>query len=211
MLTTIPFSGFYDSYHDAEIDHVQENMFTDRETGCYNNDGLSMRAWEACNWQKVHALYAIDYCGNFADEFGIKLVFESLTNPREYNFTTDRIFAEIDEVEVRRIYGLTPRSELDRVARENFTSRSGFISFYPSDVGEWSDLSEWDHNQVGTLIEAYVKHVNGDFNASAEFDLMERSRCNGFVESWIAEATPGVERFYRVHDYLQKRAERCAA
>jgi hypothetical protein len=43
-----------------------------------------------------------------------------------------------------------------------FTSRSGFISFYDSDIRKWSNnvLGDWDYNQLGTLLEAVLLTVD---------------------------------------------------
>ena len=97
---------------------------------------------------------------------------------------------------------------LEATARDMFTSRDGFSSFYSPDVSEWGDVSEWDHNQIGCLIAAYVAQQNPDFDQYAEFDLMESARCNSGFDSWIGTNTPTIDRLYKVYDYLEQRAER---
>ena len=36
--------------------------------------------------------------------------------------------------------------------RKRFQSYDGFVSFYDPDYTTWGDLSEWDENQLGTLL-----------------------------------------------------------
>lgn len=210
MLTTIPFSGFYYTRHDQELDWTIENMFGSRDSG-ERNPSLELRCWEACKWGQVHEAYAKAYCENFAAEFGIKLEFESMQSPREYNFTTDRIFAHIELDEVKRLRSVTDEKLLRDLARKRFTSYDGFISHYSSDIDDWGDIQEWDYNQVGTLVMAYANQEHGEkFDMSAEFDLMECDRGNCEIENWIAEATPGIERLFKVWTYLNDRMERRA-
>jgi len=198
MLTTIPFAGFYNSVHDDALDRTLDQMFSDRETGCTVNAGLVYRASMACNWQAVYVAYARDYCERFGLAHGITgLVFDELSSPREYNFETDRIFAEIPDAEVSRLLQETAPADLARVATERFTSYDGFISSYSPDVAEWGPVDEWDHNQVGTLL---IAHAGDDWD-ERELYLMD----DADLDNWIAEATPNMARLYRVHDYLQER------
>lgn len=212
MLTTIPFSGFYNSLHDSEIDQTIEQMFSDRDTGSETNPGLESALFNNCDFRKVHTSYAADYCENFAEEFKLpSLKFESLNSPREYNFATDRIFANIELSDLREALRRVDKSELAKLAREKFTSRSGFISFYNPDVNTWGDLTTWDHNQCGTLLECLADQETSDsdgFTSYTEFDLMERARCNGRLNSWVESATPNIQRLYKIHDYLETRAAR---
>mgnify|MGYP001343439304 CR=1 FL=1 len=209
MLTTVPFSGFYNSLHDSEIDWTISQMFSDRATGNETNPGLESALFRNCDFRKVHTSYAADYCENFAEEFKLpSLKFESLDSPREYNFTTDRIFANIELSDLREALRRVDKSELANLAREKFTSRSGFMSFYNPDVNTWGDLATWDHNQCGTLLECLANNDCGDFDQYQEYNLMDRTRSNGYFENWIESATPNIQRLYKIHDYLETRAAR---
>lgn len=207
---TIPFSGFYESLHDSELDNTLERMFSDEDGNAI--EGLVSRAFDAVQWRAVHIAYAKGYAESFAQEFEIAgLTFESLQSPREYNFTTDRIFVNVPADEMARILSVTPRETLDSVAAEMFTSRSGFMSHYSPDVKDWGDSAIWDHNQWGALIRAYVLHMRDgeEFDSWAEHSMMEDDFCNGAVDNWLFEdATPEFKRVDRVHAYLRQRAER---
>lgn len=210
-LSVIPFAGLYNSIHDSELDRALEQMFSD-ESG-NPNDGLVSRAFNLVKWDDVQRAYAKAYAESFCEEFEIKgAAFESMTSPREYNFTTDRVFITLPESEVTRILSVTPRATLDDVAREMFTSRSGFISHYSPDVDAWGPLEEWDHNQCFALLSAYVLHMrDGEaFDSWAEYSIMEHCSCNGYLDNWLGEnAEDGMRRLWNVCDYLRAREARC--
>lgn len=112
---------------------------------------------------------------------------------------TDRIFIQITRTEARRIKKAAPRDVLDQIAKDKFTSCSGFISYYDPDVSTWGRVDEWDQNQLGALIEAFV----------AEHELMEDARCNGMVEQWLYEENaPVLNRLIKIREYLQLREAR---
>lgn len=124
MLTTIPFSGFYCSLHDSSIDGALKQEFSD-DHGIENAE-LAYRAWESANWHEVHNGYAKEYAENFGHEFGIKsLDFESLRCPKEYNFTTDRIFCNIEYAELCGIVKTFDLNAFAAFVRERFTSATG--------------------------------------------------------------------------------------
>jgi hypothetical protein len=206
MITTIPFSGFYCTLHDSALDDAIEQMFS--TDGCVVNNGLVDRAQFECEWGDVRQAYAKEYAEQFSREFNIDLTFESMESPKYYNFTTDRIFCNISESELNRVFDETPEDVLERVAADMFTSRDGFSSFYPNDPCEWGTIDRWDHNQIGCLIAAYVESQNPDFDQYAEYALMEDAQCNGKVWNWIDENTPNMGRLHKVFSYLEQRAER---
>ena len=205
MIVQIPFSGFYESIHNSNIDYYLDNqVFTDYATGCTNNDKLSYRAYDAINWPELYLDYAREYAANFAYKFNINMQFESMTSPREYNFSTDRIFCEISESEVLRLFNATCKDTLARLAREAFTSRDGFISFYNPDFLTWGEVLSWDHNQLLILIESFIN--DDDY----EIYIMDDSINNGFIDELLYKHCTD-KRIFNVHGYLQARIERAAA
>jgi hypothetical protein len=158
LLTTIPFQGFYESVHSMYIDDAIDSNFDDRQ-----GSGDAKTPWELdLNYRKACVEYAKRYAYKFAQELGLKtLAFESLDSPREYNFTTDRIFCTIDLDEVKALRDSIDTETLENAVKEKFTSRDGFMSFYQNsltDTGQekrtWDKpLDEWDCNQVALLIE----------------------------------------------------------
>lgn len=205
MLTAaLPFAGFYGSQHDAELDYAMTAMFSNDQGD--PNQGLTDRLSSACCWSAVHRAYAKEYAEAFCEEVGIHDArFESMDFPTFYNFETDRLFIELPLEEAQRMMRATSTASLDQAASERHTSRSGFISFYSPDWRTWGDVTCWDHNQLQTLIEAYVLDTHGELD---ETGLMESARGNGRPEEWIEDNTPGIERLYRIHDYLRAREAR---
>lgn len=208
MITTIPFSGFYYSIHEDSLDRAVEQMFSDRDTGCNPYTGLIDRAHCECRWHGVMQDYAKEYAEQFAREFAIDLTFESMESPKFYNFTTDRIFCTISEGEARRLLDAVPEDDFAKAARDTFTSRDGFSSFYSPDPDDWGDLETWDHNQLGCLVAAYVETIEPEFDQYREYALMEDAECNGELWDWISTNTPTIDRLYKVFNYLEQRAER---
>lgn len=92
----------------------------------------------------------------------MQLQFEEVISPREYNFTTDRLFATAPLYLMQKLFARS-RAEghqtLAKVIRERFTSRSGFISYYSNDLAEWLEkpLAAWDENELGTLLLAAIE------------------------------------------------------
>lgn len=211
LKTIIPFSGFYESLHDSELDRALEMAFSD-DSGT-PNAGLLSHAWDVVNWRTVHEAYAKNYCESFAREFQISsLTFEELNSPREYNFTTDRIFALIHLEDVRAILAKVDPEKLTEKVRECFTSRDGFSSFYSANLEEWGDVATWDHNQIDTLLQTFADQEtrnHEEFDQWAEFELMEDTRGNGNIDNWIFGSNPEkLNRLDRIGRYLRERGER---
>lgn len=209
METEVPFSGFYNTLHDSECDHVLKSMFSDSATGCYEYESLVDKAFDLVNWREVQNGYSKAYVEAFSEKFGVILRYKEMISPQYYNFETDRLFAAIPQSEVERLFKETDTRLLREAIRERFTSRDGFISFYPNDLDEWpSDLSEWDANHVGTLLLAYVRNMlDGEFDSYEEFTVLEDTY--ELVYGLIDEhSEPEMSRLHTIRDYLDKRAER---
>lgn len=93
-------------------------------------------------------------------------VMESMVSPREYNFTTDRVFADVPNAVLELLFA---RSEanghkaLAKVIRDTFTSYDGFMSSYSNTLEVWlkKPLAEWDHNELDALVEAMIALSKG--------------------------------------------------
>ena len=215
MMTTIPFSGFYESIHDSEIDNALQFIFTDRATGCEVNEALHLRALDCVDWRHVRNEYAREYAEQFAHQFAIpSLKFESLDSPRFYNFTTDRVFCTIEPDDLRRIMATFDLPAFAEYVREKFTSRDGFASYYSPELADWGSPAEYDHNQAGAVLEFYAQQESssGEFDQWDEFALLEDARGNGLLDQIFWEAGGDeFRRLVRLQDYLEDRAERLAA
>lgn len=123
--------------------------------------------WRVADWSIAHGMIARDYLERFADamnehcdakpDCGFALDFELVNSPKEYNFTSDRLFAFIDETAAQFMLDNTSPGTLADAIRERHTSRSGFISFYSCNPQAWNKpISQWDHNELETLLIAFL-------------------------------------------------------
>lgn len=211
---TIPFAGFYCSAHEQQLDYTLEQMLSDREgRGVSASDKLREIAFDAIEWDKVHEAYAKAYAENLLNEFDLAGEFTALDSPQFYNYETDRIFVKISRAALAKMWRGCDKTILTRIANERHTSCPGFISHYAPEWRSWGRLSEWDHNQLGTLIRAYIETEQGDrFKDWDELGLMEWEQGNyGFEIMFLENSKPEFERVLNIWDYLQDRAERKAA
>ena len=180
MEMLIPFAGFYCSIHDAEVENAHERI-------AMNNDGIKDddlwdHVYKECDWSGVYRAYAKEYAESLARKYGIAFTFKEMDSPREYNFTTDKIVVEIELHEAVRLWNNLDHEKMRKIAKEKFTSRDGFISFYSSDWNDWGAFKNWDHNQLGTVLEAYLASQEEEFD---ELSLIEDAQENGKLDEWI--------------------------
>ena len=112
----IDFGGFYHSIHSDEIDHRIESFEIDEDKVNYK---------ETCN------SYCIEFIDSINDMLELNLKFIQIDSPKFYNFTTDKIEAEINENDFNKLKDtyLNSNEFIDYV-NENSKSYDGFISFY---------------------------------------------------------------------------------
>lgn len=168
--TTIPFSGFYDSIWSGELDECDtrqiEQWQEDEEYPGVSAEAMQDVLIRRTDYRDAEIAIAKAYVEGFQDwinhELGvdITLTFSIMTSPKEYNFTTDRIFVNINRDDLAQVYKAVGRQAVRDMAKEMFTSRSGFISFYSPRIEEWGPIREWDYNQVGAIFAAAVRRVD---------------------------------------------------
>ena len=152
------FQGFYhtelEDLMDREIE--QEAEFNGKEVEYL---------YDIYNFQKAMEAISKGWVRAFSKETGIPLEYGDLSSPKEYNFTTDRVFAFIPVSEVLKLESLRATEEFKTFIRECFTSYDGFMSFYDNDPesDKWQrPVVEWDHNELSALIAAFVLRNHGD-------------------------------------------------
>lgn len=213
FLSTIPFAGFYYTLHDEELSRPIETAIDCfcEDTGADIPQALADRLWDNADYGAARREYAQEYAASFLQWLGLDGSFESMSSPNGYNFETDRIFVTLTRADVARLWRMTPRDILDKVARDRFTSRSGFISHYAPDWRDWGPVSTWDHNQIGTLVYAVANYeqdgTHDGFDMWAEYELMEGYLCNGGPGNALCQSQEYV-RALNIADYLRDRARR---
>ena len=178
MITAIPFAGFYESVFSAELDNVEEQ---NAEYMAEENPKIHAKDYAeifyycmdyGAAFRQIAAEYAVAFNEYIKDEFDLDLdlKFEGLESPKEYNFTTDRIFCHISDEAILKLHAAVPEEVMAAEVKARFTSRDGFISFYNGDYTRWDkDPTTWDHNELSTLLEALL-HDDSDYT----FRIYER-------------------------------------
>jgi hypothetical protein len=167
--TRLPFPGFYCSSFSEQIDHEEDQQaeYLSEEHDISQDDAaqiLNRHARYSRAFLEVAEKYTAELATWLEMDQGVdvKLEFVDMTSPKEYNFETDRIFANISRRDLAQLYRLAGRDRIAAKALEMFTSRSGFISFYSPDVRTWGPLSTWDHNQLYCIIRAIVDGTDAE-------------------------------------------------
>lgn len=204
QLAVIPFSGFYNTWADQDLEEAAKQMFSDDQGNL--NEGLYYRTSNIIKWRQVYEAYAKEYAEIFGLTFEIpSLKFEELNSPREYNFTTDRIFVRISQADIGKIFERVDDRVLTEVCLDMFTSRSGFSSFYDPDWRTWGEPEEWDHNQLLALLTALRSTISEP--EWGEAYVMEDAGGNGKLDDWIynAMSEPERSRIFKVWDYMREK------
>lgn len=209
MFTTlIPFSGFYDSHHDERIDHAEIQLFSD-DSGEIANETLYNMFYMNFDYGSLHEKYAQTYVEALSQELNMILIFEELSSPKEYNFTTDRIFAKISRVDLARMLWKVRGKRLNEKISEWFTNHSGFHSFCPNNIKNWSRISEWDHNQIGCVLACYLDYMRENNELKEEDDMVDEHITDEDIQNWIDKFANGeAERALKINNYLRRRSER---
>lgn len=198
---TIPFQGFYYSVHHEVLQDAVDSISLN-DQGNQLSQVLAEKIRDEIDWTALYEAYAKHYTEYFADQYQLQITFKDLVSPKYYNFETDRIFVDIEESEIKRLYGLVDKTELEQLIKERFTSYDGFISHYPNSLEKWPELENWDHNHIGTLIGAYIlQHENYSENFEADYAIY--SECS---QSLISEFIP--EKYWKITSYLYERTQR---
>ena len=167
--STIPFDGFYESFISADIDHqIGQQIEWDCDIYDLNEseEEILYNNYLSVNTSYFYNQIAEDYTNFYIDAlnerlkgFTLKATYKCFTSPREYNFSTDRIFIEIEEnhaIDFIKYIIKNYKKELEEKIKDRFTSRSGFISNYKNSLDLWiDDYSEWDCNMIGTCFELF--------------------------------------------------------
>lgn len=184
MIINIPFPGFYESWLSSDLDNVEEREaeYLAEEHGLEASVAAEL-IFDHMKYGTAHEHLAkqwVEYFNYHVTEvfdLQLGLAFESMTSPREYNFSTDRIFCTISDEAAQELFEAVPRQVLRATIKDRFTSRDGFCSFYSNNLDTWLEkpLTEWDHNELGTLLEALI-HNDREFITDV---------CMGMTESEV--------------------------
>jgi len=174
------FSGFYYSIWDYDYNmdkdeftdiiksvHAEKNEYSRITSVDLEDTHIQDILWEGFDYSMYKNLIGKKVCKAIEKRIpfvnGIR--FEGVISPKYYNFTTDAINCEYQFTEegyqhlVQYIYA--HRKEIDEYLHSRYTSRDGFISYYPNNFDEWDLLTnqfqslENDSHYLGAMLEYY--------------------------------------------------------
>ena len=148
--TIVPFfPGFYNSELDWMIDQEIEGEMEDRELSYEDIE-------ENLDYPKAREEIAKQWLNRFNVETGFNLEYVAIDSPREYNFTTDRLVANIPLEDIQKAREIAENNEADfqQYLHDKFTSYDGFCSYYSNNMEEWKELvtEDLDCNEAMTYL-----------------------------------------------------------
>lgn len=187
----IPFSGFYESYWSYLVDSEIE-----REDEYRKENGME----EVTNWdwnaaaEYICKEYVKGYMKLLKEEFDLDVAFEydHMYSPKEYNFTTDKIFVRISEEDCKKIYAKVSEEKHKeaflKFIKENYSPRSGSIPYerYAYGSQDWVD-ENFDEGHYYIMLEYLMDYYekNGENDGSSHIEYLANR--NGLSEG-ISEA-----------------------
>jgi len=147
----LEFGGFYNSHHSDRIDNDIENFDID---------------WEEVDFNKTHTNYCKELVSKINNEFDYSLEFVEMESPREYNFRTDEIIANIPYKEFTKIKEEYINNDyfIDWINEES-KSRDGFSSFYSG-----LDAILKEDSILLRYLFRYINEDNDDFWVSTDIE-----------------------------------------
>lgn len=197
MKTTIDievlgFTGFYQGIWDQsenEWQEIHEMKYGEHE------DFESLHMIEDWGFpenyrDEVGKLFATEYVDQVNTLLGldVKLIGSRISSPREYNFSTDEIYATIEigdyDALIKRISDIASdpkyRTELADIIHRNHTSRSGFWSWMSNDIEEWFGLIVDPNNNhyVSYMIGYLMRLIDPEWFDEFNYNMYDYVECN---------------------------------
>ena len=184
-LIKLPFDGFNHSVHEAMIEDEMASI-----EGVDHPDDMPTGTYDKYDFRKVHLAYAQVYTDQLqqfikAEEgIDITLTFVSVHHPREYNFSTDTIDAEIttEDLETLTNHVVTNyRKKLEHLVKEAGTPTSGYAPFVSPDILKWGPVSTWNPAQLELLLQSLDCMDNEAAGYPIPLSIMESANANGDI------------------------------
>lgn len=193
------FPGFYYSALNTMLDSAEENLCEWLATehpdfAPYTPSEIAEAITQTTTYRAAFEHVTRDYAEAFARHLdaasgrALGIEYESMDSPREYNFTTDRCYVLLPMASAQHMLDATRSTTLGETIKSQFTARDGYIPFYSSDLEAWLEkpLAEWDHNEAGTLLRAYVDALEvGAIYDDVVGDLYEASTGSEAIDRCI--------------------------
>ena len=158
----IQFGGFYESIHMHNVDSLIE-CYKD-EWAEYNEDNV--------NYKKTYLNYSNSYCSHLSNfiqsEYNISMNFKNLElqSPEYYNYSTDKILANIPAKQIKELNSLMIKDVLFlEFLKERTKSYDGYLSFYTYETAL--------NNKDNILIMYILEYICDKFNENFYFGDLE--------------------------------------
>ena len=104
-------------------------------------------------------------------ETKMKFTFQKLNSPAYYNYTNDSIDIEIEaeckEIAKIREYIATHKWEFEQYLKENYTSKSGFNSYYSNRYDDWvaetKDFTDYGKHELGAVLQFILENEHEEW------------------------------------------------
>lgn len=214
VATWLPvFPGFYntlfevdfDSIHYYERDYLKENYFIDNPKKFPFWD-----KFDNSEYMKKNAESCCDFIHRELSDFIEKIELEKISSPREYNFYNDSIHCKISVYPGKiAAYIYENKKAFSEYLKNNYTSRSGFISIYSNNFEDWqtdtdnfTDFSECAH-QLGAILNFICDNEDSEMYMSMYEYCNERIYVSEFLDySELQEIVDFIENFTQ-QNYLK--------
>lgn len=201
----LAFAGFYNSYLESELDSAL-SYDIDRAAEKTGGDDAGEKLAASVNWQAACKYVAKAYCASFGAWLSksmqllygesapdaAEFTFVELRRPREYNFETDKIEAEVKTSYLQRIFSFVMEKDgagFRKYFAEILEPCSGFIPFYPNDVEANGAIEEWPACLVQILFNFIDYKVRClEEYATAENWFIEEAQSGGVFEDALCES-----------------------
>jgi hypothetical protein len=132
----IPFEGFYNSIYEDMINsiiesEIQEGYLTEKQVNKIEYRPI-FEAMSESIFNDIIEVFIDETFGSIGDEFcSNKIIYEGLSSPKYYNYSTDKLIAAISYNNYSLIYGkYIINNNFINYVNEYSKSRDGFASFY---------------------------------------------------------------------------------
>jgi hypothetical protein len=173
------FPGFYGTYFEPDEGDLIEYWNERRKENKLTPVHYDVFKFDYESYQNEIGKRCCEFIGSELSSFVSKVEFQMISSPKEYNFANDSINVKItlsdDNIGEIKDYISSHSSEFEIYIRDNYTSRSGFFSYYSNKSEEWLiDFEKTLENkhQLGSLLDFIC--WSSDVN---EYDLLEY--CSG--------------------------------
>lgn len=238
------FPGFYDSPISEDLDYLR-NDFDELFKGKCPEEMYKKLQEEF--FKDVYNYYDgnerdIDVAKQYVDAYNellqetplacLELEYVELTHPREYNFTTDKVWCKVKGLNEEALHKIAEemvknKEYFAKKIKEDFTSRDGFCSFVSNDYDFWLKVFEcqedvWDevyctfHSMLGYAIGYIVeRHSYKDYEEDLIYECQENICESLYVDygklltnlGYTWDDIDDTSRQLDLEDYLNKKEE----